>query len=66
MSDALDDTIQDAAENPAEATIDGNTVRRQPLRDLIEADRYLTGKRAGARSGFPLRLMRLQPPGAGD
>lgn len=63
MADDLDQQIRDAAQSPAEVTIDGQTVKQQPLADQIAADRYLASKNA-ARSKRPaIRFTKLSPPG---
>lgn len=62
----LDDTIQTSAEGPAEVEADGVRVKQHPLPDLLEADRHLRGRQAGANVGDVLSSMRakLKPPGA--
>jgi hypothetical protein len=64
MSDPLDQTIRDNAEAPAQATVDGQSARQHPLRDQIEADRYLESKKATRKRGLPIKILRLRPPGA--
>ncbi|MEX2670917.1 MAG: hypothetical protein WD294_02280 [Phycisphaeraceae bacterium] len=63
MTDNLDNTIRENAEGPAEASVDGQTVRQHSLRDQINVDRYLASKRA-ARAGLGVRLTKVIPPGA--
>lgn len=53
-----------AAAGPAEVSVDGQTVRQQPLRDLIEYDRYLAARCAARRRGLPVRFVQLKPPGS--
>lgn len=50
MPESLKPTIRENAAAPAEASVDGQTVRQHPLRDQIEADRYLSAD-AGYRAG---------------
>jgi hypothetical protein len=64
MADDLDQQIRDAAAGPAEVTIDGQTVRQQPLADQIAADRYLASKDAAKSKRLGIRLIKLSPPGA--
>lgn len=45
MADELEDEIDAVARGPQTDTVDGQTATTHPLPDLIEADRYLTGKR---------------------
>jgi len=63
----LKSTIATNAQGPAEARGDAGSVRQRPLRELIEADRYLAGKDALADStkkSFGIRIGKLVPPGA--
>ena len=69
----LDDTIEADAAKPAEAEVDGQKVKKRPLTELIEADKYLEGKTALAgenQNGGPIsgwgrvRMARGVPPGA--
>ncbi|MGD8453649.1 MAG: hypothetical protein PVJ57_17695 [Phycisphaerae bacterium] len=63
MAEELEDAIREAAQQPAEVTIDGQTFKQQPLRDQIEADRYLASKQA-TRKGLGVRMTKVAPPGA--
>ena len=63
MTDELDDQIAEDAAGPESATVDGVTVTKRSLQDLIEADRYLAGKRA-VHPSYALKRARLVPPGA--
>jgi len=63
MSEDLDNTIRENAESPAEASVDGQSVKQHPLRDQIEADRHLASKKA-AKKGLGVRLTKVIPPGA--
>ena len=69
----LTGAIADVAANPASVTAGDRTITEQSLADLIEADRYLAGKRAvaggnaagGSRSGWgALRPAKVVMPGA--
>jgi len=66
-----DDTIQNAIEQnavgPASTSVDGTSVQTRSIGEQIEADRYLSGKRAAAasRPAFGLRFTKLKPPGGG-
>jgi hypothetical protein len=61
----LDQAIRDNAAGPAKAAGDSGSVEQHPLRDQIEADRYLASKQAASAPAKALRLTRLVPPGAG-
>ncbi len=57
----LDAAIVEAATGPKSVTVDGQTVQAHDLRQLIEADRYLAGKKT---RGPGVRFTKLVPPGA--
>jgi hypothetical protein len=59
----LDDIIRENAEGPAKATGDAGSVQQHPLKDQIEADRYLESKKA-TRKGLGVKFAKLIPPGA--
>lgn len=61
---AVSAALVTSASGPAEATVDGATVRQQPIRDLIEADRYLRSKCAASGPNFGLRFTKLIAPGS--
>ena len=62
----LEEAIIDAAQKPSSATVDGRSATAQPLRDMIDADRYVEGKRAARKSsGWGIRFAKIVPPGAG-
>ena len=63
MAEEIEDAIREAAQQPAEVSVDGQTVKQQPLRDQIEADRYLASKSA-AKKGLGVRKTKVIPPGA--
>lgn len=63
MSEGLEETIRENAAGPAEATIDGQTVRQRPVTEQIEADRYLASKQA-AKKGLGVKMTKVSPPGA--
>lgn len=60
----LADRIAAAAAGPAEVEGDQHRVKEQPIRDLIEADRYGKACRAAGRKAAGLRITKLVPPGA--
>jgi hypothetical protein len=63
MADLSDD-IETNAGNPKRVTVAGETAEQQPLPDQIAADKYLARKTAAARTGLPIRVGVLRPPGA--
>ncbi len=60
----LEQAIRDNAAGPAKAAGDSGSVEQHPLKDQIEADRYLASKSAAKSPAKALRLTRLIPPGA--
>jgi hypothetical protein len=60
----LSSTIQTVAGNPSEVEGDAGRVRQQNIKDLIEADRYLSGQGAKSQKTLGLILRKLVPPGA--
>jgi hypothetical protein len=70
MTEQTPETIEDAIDEVARGMVssaseNGRSVTRVPLKDLIEADKYLTGKRAAAKAHFGLRFTKCIPPGGG-
>lgn len=60
----LDQTIRDNAQGPAEAHGDSGGVKQHPLKDQIEADRFLASKAAVKSKGRGVRFSKIAPPGA--
>ena len=65
MADNLDDTIRENAKGPAKASGDAGSVEQHPLKDQVEADRYLAAKEAAKSKRRGLVFNKLVPPGAG-
>lgn len=65
MADTIEDKIEEVALGPKQVSVDGTTVASQDVSAIIEADKYLTAKRASARNHFGLRFVQLEPPGTG-
>lgn len=59
----LEQTIRENAKAPAKATGDSGSVEQHPLKDQIEADRYLAAKKAAKAKRVGLRFAKLIPPG---
>ncbi len=64
MAEDLEQTIRDSASGPAKASNETGSVEQHPLRDQIEADRYLASKEAAANPRKALRFTKISPPGA--
>jgi hypothetical protein len=63
----LTDTILQTAQEPASASSDGQSATAHSLKDLIEADKYLSQQAGGAalpRKSRGLRFNRIVPPGS--
>ena len=63
MAKELDETIQENAQGPAEVSGDSGSMKQHPLKDQIEADRYLKSRQASQGSGLGVRVSKLVPPG---
>ena len=63
MTDSLENEIRENASAPAEASVDGQSVKQHSLRDQINVDRYLASKRASRSKGFGLKLAKISPGG---
>jgi hypothetical protein len=64
MASDLGPQIDSTAGGPAEAEADGQRVKAQPLKDLIEADRYRKASAAAALPRRGISFTKLQMPGA--
>lgn len=61
--DGTEDALRENAKAPKRAKGDAGEVEQHPLKDQIEADRYLASKQAMKRKGKGLRISKLVPPG---
>ena len=65
--DASDKTIRDAirenALGPKKVTGDAGSVEQHPLKDQIEAERFLASKEAVKRPGLGIRFTKITPDG---
>ena len=64
MAKDIADTLRENAQGPAEVTGDSGSMKQHPLRDQIEADRYLRSHDASRSKKRGLNLAKLSPPGA--
>jgi hypothetical protein len=64
MSDDLDQTIQQNAQGPAQASDDSGSMQQHRLPDQIAADRYLASKEAARKRKLGIKMLRIQPGGA--
>lgn len=58
------DALREAARQPAKASVDGQSVEQHPLKDQIEADRYLASKDAARKPGLGIKFAKIVPPGS--
>lgn len=70
MTEATPTTIEEAIESVALGMVssvaeNGRSMTSIPLKDLIEAERYTTGKLAAAKPHFGMRMTKAIPPGGG-
>ena len=63
MSDELRDKIAETASGPKRVRTDAGEVEAHDLDQLVEADRYLSAKRATQSKYRGLRINKLLPPG---
>ena len=64
--ETVEEAIESVATGMVKRTIEsGRETELLPLKEMIEADRYLAGKRAAAKSRFGLRFTKCIPPGGG-
>ena len=58
------EALREAARQPAKASVDGQSVEQHPLKDQIEADRYLASKDAARKPGLGIKFAKIVPPGS--
>ena len=63
MADDLADTIEENAAGPKKASGDSGSVEQHPLKDQIEADKYLAAKKAVRSKGLGIKLAKISPGG---
>ena len=63
-AEPLDQSIRENAQGPAEAHGDSGGVKQHPLKDQIEADRFLASKQAVKSKSRGVRFTKIAPPGA--
>ena len=64
MTEELEDTIEQNAAGPKQASADGVTVQQHSLPDQIATDKYLAGKRAmSSNPAKAFARVKIVPPG---
>lgn len=66
MPDDTEDQILENALAPKKATGDSGSVEVHPIEDQIAAAEYAAKKRNVRRRGFPVKFVKIVPPGAAD
>jgi len=64
-SSNLEQAIRDNAAGPKRAQGDAGSVEQHSLKDVVEADRYISSKEVASNPVKAVRFTRLVPPGAG-
>ena len=64
MPDDLSDEIAENAKGPKRARGDEGEVEQHPLKDQIDADRYLKSKEAAEKGPKSLKWTKVVPPGS--
>ena len=64
MADDLKDTIEQNAQGPRQATVDGVNVQQHSLPDQIAADKYLAAKKGAANPAKAFTRAKIVPPAA--
>lgn len=57
--------ITENAKGPKSVFVDGERVEQHPLKDQIEADKYINATAASV-VGLGIRYVKIAPPGAAD
>jgi hypothetical protein len=63
MTEDLTDSIEQSAKGPRQVTADGVTAQQHSLVDQIEADKYLTRKKAAKDPTKAFSRAKIVPPG---
>jgi len=58
-----DQDVEDLAKSPLRTQTDEGQVMERPIKELLEADRYVKSGAASAGPPFGMRIARLQPGG---
>lgn len=64
MSEEIRQKLAEAAAQPRRVRTDAGEVENHDLKQIIEADKYLSAKAAAASKSRGLRFNKLEPPGS--
>ena len=59
----LENAIEENAAGPKRASGDSGSIEQHPLKDQIEADKYLAAKKAAQSKGLGIKLAKISPGG---
>jgi hypothetical protein len=51
-------------DSPPKVSVNGQSVEQHPLKDQIDADRYLASKAAERKPGLGIKFAKIVPPGS--
>ena len=60
----LEQAVRENAVQPAKASVDGQSVEQQPLKDQLDAVRFFASKDAAKKPGIGIKFAKLVPPGS--
>jgi len=60
---SIEQAIRDNLAGPRRAQGDSGSIEQHSLKEMIEADKYLSAKSA-TRRRVPFRVLRISPPGS--
>ncbi len=63
MTDDLEQSIRENMKAPAKAAGDAGSVEQHPLKDQIEAVRFLNSQKAAKAKRLGVRITKMVPPG---
>lgn len=66
MPDETEDSILENALAPKKATNDAGSFEQHAIADQIAAEEYAVKKRNQRRRAFPVKFVKIVPPGAAD
>ena len=64
MPDEITDRLETLAQKPQIVEADGVKVEQHDLKQIVEADRYLSNRNAASKPHRGLRFSKIVPPGA--
>lgn len=62
--ETVEAALEENAKGPKSVFVDGERVEAHPLKDQIEADKYIKAKEVAALGGWPLKRFKISSPSA--